>query len=163
MVTRIFRTAIKVGEDFITIEESVALPLDATPDDIQRAVDLGERIYSMQRAAVEKQVEIIRSQRPATNGNGAGYAEPPATDAQRRFIGSLQDKAGWTSEQLAAYAVELGFDMVSLTKGQASTLIEKLKDGRPVAPATRSAPHLPGFDDAPPPEQAPGDESDIPF
>jgi hypothetical protein len=161
MVTRTYRTAIKAGEDFITIEESVTLPLDASDADIAAAIELGLHIYRAQSAAVGEQVAAIRGHAPAPAGNGGGasYQDAPATEAQRRFIATLADKAGWTSEQLDAYCAEQGADLVSLTKPQASRIIEALKDGRLAPPATKDTPRLPGFDDAPPPV----DEADIPF
>lgn len=63
---------------------------------------------------------------PAPNG-GATYAEPPASDKQRAYIAALQDKIGWTSEQLAAYAADWQADIALLTKGQASALIGELQ------------------------------------
>jgi hypothetical protein len=158
-VTRTYRTAIKAGDDFITIEETIALPLDATDDQIAQAVELGLRIYRAQSAAVGEQAASIRGGRgpaPASNG-GASYQDAPATEAQHRFLGTLRDKLGWSGVQLAAYAAEQGMDLAVLTKPQASTLIEALKAGNVAPPATKDAPHLPGFDEPLP------NAADIPF
>ena len=50
-----------------------------------------------------------------------------ATSAQRRYIAYLIDEIGWHSEQLAVYAHETNIDLVTLTKAQASKLIDQLK------------------------------------
>jgi len=76
-ITRTLRAAIRLGEDFITVEEQVSLPCDATDDDIARAVELGQRIYAAQRAAVEQQVAAIRSAGPAPTSGGASYTPAP--------------------------------------------------------------------------------------
>lgn len=71
------------------------------------------------RAAVE--AEYLRQpplERPA---------EPPASDKQRNYIARIQDELTWTSEQLAVYANEQGIDLVSMTKTQASALIDGMK------------------------------------
>ena len=41
MVSRTYRAAIRIGEDFITMEETIALPLDASDEEVTQAVDLG--------------------------------------------------------------------------------------------------------------------------
>ena len=38
-VTRTYRAAVRLGEDFITLEETVTLPLDATDEEVQKAVN----------------------------------------------------------------------------------------------------------------------------
>lgn len=53
-----------------------------------------------------------------------------ATAAQQRYIAYLMDEIGWHSEQLAVYAHETGIDLVTLTKAQASKLIDRLKQLR---------------------------------
>ncbi|MBX0326774.1 hypothetical protein K2Z83_03645 [Oscillochloris sp. ZM17-4] len=126
-VTRTYRAAIRLGEDFITLEETVTLPLDASDEDVQRAVDLGWRIYAAQRDAVAQQVAGARE--------GHGQAAPitvrdpdsPASDKQRNYIAALQDDLSWTNEQLGSYAGEHSVDLVTMTKGQASSFIDSLK------------------------------------
>jgi hypothetical protein len=126
-VTRTYRAAIRIGEDFITLEETITLPLDAGDDDVQRAVDLGWRIYAAQREAVALQVASVRE--------GQGHPTPitvrdpdsPASDKQRNYIAALQDDLSWTNEQLASYAGEHSVDLVTMTKGQASSFIDSLK------------------------------------
>lgn len=126
-VTRTYRAAIRIGEDFITLEETVTLPSDATDEDISQAVDLGLRIYRAQREAVEAQIASIRETIGAPAPITVRDPDAPASDKQRNFIATLQDSLGWSSEQLATYAQEQSVDLVTLNKGQASTFIDGLK------------------------------------
>lgn len=176
-VTRTYRAAIRIGEDFITLEETLSLPINATDDEVQRAVDTGWRIYRAQRESVERQVEETRAGRVVSSPPApASYAprEPdaPASDKQRNYIARLQDQLFWTSEQLADYAAEQGVDLVSLTKGDASTFIDRLKklaDNVKAAPKPDygTPPMLAAIAAAggepPPPEPNGDDGSDIPF
>lgn len=127
-VTRTYRTAIRLGEDYITLEETITLPIEASDADIQQAVDLGWRIYTTQREALERQIAGIRE------GYASGLApitirdpEAPASEKQRNYIAALQEDLSWTHEQIAVYAGEHGLDLVTMTKGQASGFIDTLK------------------------------------
>ena len=128
IVTRVYRAAVRLGEDFITLEESVTLPIDATDDEVAQAVDLGWRIYRAQRAAVEAQVANVR-ETTTTTATVFTVKDPdaPASDKQRNYIAALQEDMIWTSEQLAGYAHEQQIELVTLTKGQASGFIDGLK------------------------------------
>ncbi|MCG8351635.1 MAG: hypothetical protein MI924_28035 [Chloroflexales bacterium] len=126
-VTRTYRTAIRLGEDFITLEETITLPLDASDEEVQRAVDLGWRIYQAQREALEHQVASVRETQIGATPIMVRDPDSPASEKQRNYIGALQDDLTWTSEQLATYAVEHGIDIVNMTKGQASGFIDSLK------------------------------------
>jgi hypothetical protein len=127
LVSRTYRAAIRIGEDFITLEETITLPVDATDDEVSQAVDLGLRIYHAQREAVEAQIAGIRESIGAPAPITVRDPDAPASDKQRTFITNLQDNLGWTSEQMAAYAREQSVNLVNLTKGQASTFIDGLK------------------------------------
>lgn len=86
--------------------------------------------FSEARTAVEYEHTRTLSDRKVaapTVEAGASYEAPPASDKQRNYIATLQDKLGWTSEQMAVYAAEQGVDLVGMTKAQASALIEGLK------------------------------------
>lgn len=127
MVTRTYRTAVRLGEDFITLEETITLPIDASDDEVAQAVDLGWRIYRAQRSAVEAQVAGVRE-----NGAGANHItvkdpDAPASDKQRNYISALQEDLSWTSDQLQGYARDQQIDLVTMTKGQASGFIDGLK------------------------------------
>jgi hypothetical protein len=127
MVSRTYRAAIRIGEDFITLEETIALPLDASDEEVTQAVDLGWRIYRAQREAAEAQVTDIRSTIGAPQPIIVRDPDSPASDKQRNYIVTLQDNLTWNSEQLAAYAEEQSVDLVTMTKGQASLFIDGLK------------------------------------
>src|SRR5262245_14419692 len=126
-VSRTYRAAIRIGEDFITLEETIALPLDASDDEVAQAVDLGWRIYRAQREATEAQVGDIRSTIGAPAPITVRDPDAPASDKQRNYIVTLQENLTWTSEQLASYAEDQSVDLVTMTKGQASTFIDGLK------------------------------------
>ncbi len=126
-VTRTYRTAIKLGDDFITIEETITLPIDADDQMVQQAVDLGWRIFRSQRDAVEQQIAQIREQHAATTAITVRDPDAPASERQRNFIASLQQALGWSGEKLAAFAQEHGYDLFALNKGQASAFIDELR------------------------------------
>lgn len=147
-VTRTYRTAIRIGEDFITLEETITLPIDADDDEVRRAVDLGWRIYQAQRDAVEQQITTIREAQPLPAAFIMRDPDAPASEKQRNYIAALQDDLAWTNEQLATHAGEQGVDLVTMTKGQASQFIDTLKklsedrtryQATPAAPATPAA------------------------
>jgi hypothetical protein len=127
MVSRTYRAAIRIGEDFITMEETIALPLDASDDEVTQAVDLGWRIFRAQREAADAQVNDIRSAIGTPAPITVRDPDAPASDKQRNYIVTLQDNLTWNSEHLAAYAEEQNVDLVTMTKGQASLFIDGLK------------------------------------
>lgn len=126
-VTRTYRAAIRLGEDFITIEETITLLVGASDDDVSKAVDLGLRIYQAQREAVDAQVSLIRDAAGTPPAITVRDPEAPASDKQRNFIANLQENLGWSGEQLSGHASTQNIDLVTLTKGQASTFIDGLK------------------------------------
>jgi hypothetical protein len=127
MVSRTYRAAIRIGEDFITLEETITLPIDASDDEVTQAVDLGWRIYQAQRAAVEGQIAGVRETIGAPQPITIKDPESPASDKQRNYIAALQEDLTWSTEQLAGYAREQSVDLVTMTKGQASAFIDGLK------------------------------------
>lgn len=126
-VTRTYRTAIKLGEDYLTIEETVTLPIDASDEEVQQAIELGWRIFRAQREAVEQQIAGVRETQPAPAPITVRDPDAPASDKQRNYIATLQDNLSWTNEQLTTYADDHGVDLVTMTKGQASGFIDGLK------------------------------------
>ena len=126
-VTRTYRAAVRLGEDFITLEETVSLPIDASDEEVAQAVDLGWRIYRAQRAAVEEQVASVRETGAHTTPITIKDPDSPASDKQRNYIAALQDELTWSSEQIGTYAREQQIDLVTMTKGQASSFIDGLK------------------------------------
>jgi len=127
MVSRTYRAAIRIGEDFITMEETIALPLDASDEEVTQAVELGWRIFRAQREAADAQVIDIRSAIGTPAPITVRDPDSPASDKQRNYIVTLQDNLTWNSEHLAAYAEEQNVDLVTMTKGQASVFIDGLK------------------------------------
>lgn len=151
MVSRTYRAAIRIGEDFITMEETIALPLDASDEEVTQAVELGWRIFRAQREAADAQVTDIRSAIGTPAPITVRDPDSPASDKQRNYIVTLQDNLAWNSEHLAAYAEEQNVDLVTMTKGQASVFIDGLKKlaeertaygdgGRAKAPASAPQP-----------------------
>jgi len=126
-VTRTYRAAVRLGEDYITLEETITLPLTASDEDVQQAVELGLRIYRAQREAVEQQVAGIRESQGAPTAITVRDPEAPASEKQRNYIATLQDNLTWSSDQLSTYAGDHSVDLVTLTKGQASSFIDGLK------------------------------------
>jgi hypothetical protein len=126
-VTRTYRAAVRLGEDYITLEETITLPVDASDEEVQQAVDLGWRIYRAQREAIEQQVASVREAQGPHPAIMVRDPDAPASEKQRNYIATLQDQLSWTSDQLAAFAGEHGVDLVTMTKGQASTFIDGLK------------------------------------
>ncbi|MCS6880537.1 MAG: hypothetical protein RMK84_13725 [Oscillochloridaceae bacterium] len=126
-VTRTYRAAIRLGEDYITLEETITLPIDASDEDVQQAVELGWRIYRAQREAIEQQVAGVREAQGPPPAITVRDPDAPASEKQRNYIATLQDQLNWTSDQLTAFAGEQGVDLVTMTKGQASSFIDELK------------------------------------
>ncbi len=126
-VARTYRAAIRIGEDFITLEETIALPIDASEEEVQQAVDLGWKIFRAQREAADSQIADIRANVSAPAPITVRDPDSPASDKQRNYIATLQEQMNWGSEQLATYAGEQSVDLVTMTKGQASVFIDGLK------------------------------------
>jgi hypothetical protein len=127
-ITRTYRAAIRLGEDFITLEETVTLPIDASDEEVTQAVDLGWRIYKTQRGALESQVASIRESAPSVVPS-ITFKDPdsPASEKQRGYIATLQEQMTWTPDQLSSYAHDQQVDLLTLTKGQASAFIDGMK------------------------------------
>jgi hypothetical protein len=126
-VARTYRAAIRIGEDFITLEETIALPIDASDEEVQQAIDLGWRIYRAQREAADAQIADIRSTAATPAPITVRDPDAPASDKQRNYIATLQEQMSWNGEQMATYAEEQSVDLVTMTKGQASVFIDGLK------------------------------------
>lgn len=126
-VSRTYRAAIRLGEDFITLEEIITLPIDATDDAIVQAIELGLRIYHVQHEAIAAQTACIRATTSAPTPISVRDSDVPTSEKQCNFIATLQDHLGWTAEHLAEYAQEQQIELAHLTRSQASALIERLK------------------------------------
>ncbi len=128
-ITRTFRAAAKVGDDYYTVEETICLPPNATDDLIMEAVQTGLRIYDAQRLAVMEQIGQLRAEagQRIMNGNGMREPDAPASDKQRAYMDRLLHDLNWTPERLTAYAEERNLNVLTLTKREASELIDELK------------------------------------
>ncbi len=126
-VSRTFRAAVRIGEDFYTVEETVTLPIAASDEEIAQAVALGERIYRAQRAAADTQVRELRDQQPTAAPIQIRDPEAPASDKQRQYMDYLVTELGWDGQRLQQFASERKLDILVLTKREASELIDELK------------------------------------
>ncbi|MDP9315139.1 MAG: hypothetical protein M3R24_30465, partial [Chloroflexota bacterium] len=61
------------------------------------------------------------------NGNGMREPDAPASDKQRAYMDRLLHDLNWTPERLTAYAEERNLNVLTLTKREASELIDELK------------------------------------
>ncbi|GIW01053.1 hypothetical protein [Roseiflexus sp.] len=164
-VSRTYRAAIRIGEDYVTLEETIVLPLDATDEEVHKAVDLGWRIYQAQRDAIEAQTASIREAQPAPQPPTVRDPDAPASERQRHYIAALQEDLSWTNEQLTAFAQEHRVDLVTMTKGQASAFIDSLKklaeERQAYITAPRSTSGADGAVAARPSDHAPASEKQI--
>jgi len=112
--------AVKIGEDYLTIEETVSLPVAASDEDVQSAVALGWRIYTQQRAAAEAQILEARE-------SYGGDNERPVLDSQLQRIHQLQQLLGWNAQELEQFLSDRGLDSVRLTRQQATHVVQLLR------------------------------------
>lgn len=138
LVTRTYRAAIKSGDDYITIEETISLPPTASDNEIAEAVDTGLRIFRAQQSAVEAQMSAIRDAHPAAP---LRIADPdaPASEKQRSYLEYLVTTLELSDAQMQTTLREHNTTYETLTKSQASEIIDRLKgqvDGRGSAPAS---------------------------
>lgn len=127
-VTRTLRAAVKVGDDYYTIEETITLPPTANDEQISQAVATGLRMYEAQRAAIEAQLRDLR-EHVVTQPLPVQIREPdaPASEKQRQYMEYLLKELDWDSQRLVAFANERMFNLLTLTKREASDLIDELK------------------------------------
>ena len=139
-ISRTFRAAIRIGEDFYTVEETITLPIDAGDEEIARAVEVGMRIYEAQRAAAEGQIRDLRAQ-VVSNPLPVQIREPdaPASEKQRAYMDYLLNELGWDMGRLQEFAAERHFDILTLNKRDASDLIDQMKAQLEARSAEREA------------------------
>lgn len=138
LVSRTYRAAIKSGDDYITIEETISLPPTASDSEIAEAVETGLRIFRAQQSAVEAQMAAIRDAHPAMP---LRIADPdaPASEKQRSYMEYLVTTLELSDAQMQTTLREHNTTYETLTKSQASEIIDRLKgqvDGRGSAPAS---------------------------
>lgn len=148
LISRTLRAAVKIGDDYYTVEETIALPPTASDEQIAQAVATGLRIYEAQREAVDTQVRQLRDQ-VVSHPAPVQIREPdaPASEKQRAYMDYLLKELEWDSDRLQAFAAERSLSVLTLTKREASELIDDLKGV------------LAGVDDAPAAEPAVASEA----
>ena len=138
MVTRTLRAAVKIGDDYYTVEETITLPPGATEAQIDAAIDTGRRIYEAQRVAVSTQLGTLREDARSSAGTASAAADTPASDKQRHFLERIGGDLGWSTARVADFARSVvEADLQTLTKDQASRVIDGLlaiRDGTAQAP-----------------------------
>lgn len=140
LVTRTLRAALKIGDDYYTVEETITLPPTASDEQIAQAVATGLRMYEAQRAAVESQVRELRDH-VVSHPLSVQIREPdaPASEKQRAYMDFLLKELSWDNERLAVFAAERELNVLTLTKREASELIDDLKNVLAGSPADESA------------------------
>ncbi len=139
LVTRTYRAAIRSGDDYITIEETIALPPTADDAAISQAVETGWRIFRAQQAAVEAQINALRDAHPASNTPRIADPDSPASEKQRSYLDYLINALAINDGQMQATLQEHNASYDTLTKGQASEIIDGLKQQLDQKPATSQA------------------------
>ncbi len=118
-VSRVYRVARKIGDDYYTIEEVVVLGVGATDDEIACAIELGTRIYQAQQEAASAQLAQLRAAIPLAL---------PRRPSQRQLnaVAALQAKVGIPT--IAVVYRELGIATSEpQTFAEASALIDRFK------------------------------------
>jgi hypothetical protein len=119
-VSRTYRAAVKIGEDYVTIEETITLDVDATDDQIAQAVELGWRIFKAQQDSAKAQ---ILEAREAYGDDRERIALP----SQLERISDLQRILGWDAQQLVDFLAERRLDGSKLSRRQASLVVDQLR------------------------------------
>jgi hypothetical protein len=135
-VSRTYRAAVKIGEDYVTIEETITLDVDATDAQIAQAVELGWRIFKAQQDSAKAQILEARE-------SYGDDRERIALPSQLERISDLQRLLGWDAQQLADFFAERRLDGSKLSRRQASLVVDQLRrlideQQRDAAPANTS-------------------------
>ncbi|HEU4324585.1 MAG TPA: hypothetical protein VFS21_15690 [Roseiflexaceae bacterium] len=129
VISQVRRAAIRIGEDFITVESTIQLRPGATDAEIAEAIETGLRIASAQAVAMDAQIAQLRE-------DAQRMPPAPPTDKQLAAVARWQGRL--SVETIAAVYTELGIEgPTPQTKAQASALIDRLKgiaEGRVPAP-----------------------------
>ena len=83
LVSRTYRAAIKSGDDYITIEETISLPPTASDSEIAQAVDTGLRIFRAQQSAVEAQMAELGASTVGTASRASAMRVPVTASSSR--------------------------------------------------------------------------------
>lgn len=126
VVEQSFRYARKVGDNYVTGEMKVILPVGASDAEIQAAIATGVRIGIAMGHAVLEQVDQAVAEQVDAGSQPIKIKEPdaPASEKQIKYLYKLSDELGLSG--LAAVAATHNIDLAQMTKSGASTLIEYL-------------------------------------
>lgn len=119
-VSRTYRAAVKIGEDYVTIEETITLDIDATDAQIAQAVELGWRMFKAQQDSAKAQILEARE-------SYGDDRERIALPSQLERISDLQRLLGWDAQQLADFLAERRLDGSKLSRRQASLVVDQLR------------------------------------
>lgn len=119
-VSRTYRAAVKIGEDYVTIEETITLDVDASDEQIAQAVALGWRIFKAQQDSAKAQILEARE-------SYGDDRERIALPSQLERISDLQRLLGWDAQQLADFLVERRLDGSKLSRRQATLVVDQLR------------------------------------
>jgi hypothetical protein len=123
-VSRTYRAAIRLGENYVTLEETITLPLHATDEEVAQAVALGWMIYTAQQSAIAEQIANVEANAP----KAPAPAPKPASQKQRAYIDSMFEQLNIVPENQIAEAAHFGVtSWEEMTHDQASHMIDALK------------------------------------
>lgn len=119
-VSRTYRAAVKIGEDYVTIEETITLDVDASDAQIAQAVELGWRMFKAQQDSAKAQILEARE-------SYGDDRERIALPSQLERISDLQRILGWDAQHLADFLAERRLDGSKLSRRQASLVVDQLR------------------------------------
>ena len=118
-VSQVARVAVKIGDDYHTLESTVTLPPGASDAEIAEAVETGTRIYTAQQAAMNALITALRAAVPAATPT-------PPTTRQLNAVGTLQNQLSVATIAAVYKEFEIPGPQPT-TKAQASALIDRFK------------------------------------
>lgn len=147
-VRHLYRASVKLGEDFRTLECEVSVPVGASDDLIAAALETAARVRQAQADDAEAHLEAMREAiQLAGGGRGSRFTirdpEAPASDKQRKAIDGIARDKGWSPDRLVAFCEVSGIALLTLSKGQASWLIDTLNGAPALPPVPVPAPDAP--------------------
>jgi len=142
-VRHVYRTTIKIGDDFRTLECEITVGAGATDEQISVAIDTARRVRQAQAEDTEREIEAMREDAQlAGSGRSSRYTirdpEAPASAKQRNAIDRLAASKGWDSSRLVNFCELAGVPLLNLTKGGASWLIHALDGVAALPPSPAS-------------------------
>lgn len=138
-VRSLYRSSVKIGDDFRTLECEITVPAGASDEQIREAQDTARRMRQAQADDTEREIEAMREDAQLSGGRSSRFVirdpESPASAKQRNAIDRLALSKGWDSTRLVSFCELAGYPLLTLTKGSASWLIDAL-NGAPALPSS---------------------------